>query len=147
MGIAADIAAFKAKLDLAIDDTMQGPVLDEAKKFLRAAVYSEVYGAYSPEFYSRRMDGGGLADIFYMRHNYGDKTLQVMDMTPWQQLYGGARPGERLAEAIASGNSRYHFNRAGARPFHEEAEHEFASSGRFEDMLASGLRAHGFAIL
>lgn len=146
MGIAADIAMFKAKLDMAIDDTMQGPVLDGAKKQLRASVYSEVYAAYSPEFYSRRMDGGGLASMSNMESTYGDKTLQIKDMAGWQHLYGGAYPGERLAEAIARGDSRYYFHRAGGRPFHEEAEKEFAASGEFERLLASGLRAHGFVV-
>ena len=32
MGITADIAAFSAKLDAAIDSAMQGPVLDGAKE-------------------------------------------------------------------------------------------------------------------
>ena len=146
MGIAADIAMFKAKLNLAIDDTMQGPVLDGAKKQLRASVYSEVYAAYSPEFYSRRMDGGGLASMSNMESTYGDKTLQIKDMAGWQHLYGGAYPGERLAEAIARGDSQYYFHRAGGRPFHEEAEKEFAASGEFERLLASGLRAHGFVV-
>lgn len=146
MGIAADIAMFKAKLNLAIDSTMQGPVLDGAKKQLRASVYSEVYAAYFPEFYSRWMDGGGLADMSLMAHVYADKTLMITDEAPWQQLYGGARPGEFLAEAIARGDSRYHFHKAGARPFHEEAEKEFAASGEFERLLASGLRAHGFVV-
>ncbi len=146
MGIAADIAMFKAKLDAAIDDTMQGPVLDGAKKFLRAAVYSEVYGAYSPEFYSRRMDGGGLADMGNMRDDYGDKTLQIQDIATWQHLYGGEYPAGRLAEAIANGDASYYFHRAGPRPFHEEAEKEFAASGEFERLIASGLRAHGFVV-
>lgn len=146
MGIAADIAMFKARLDSAIDSTMQGPILDGAKKFLRAAVYSEVYASYFPEFYSRRMDGGGLASMNLMEHTYSDKTLQIKDMAGWQQLYGGPAPGGRLAEAIASGDQRYYFNRAGARPFHEEAESQFASSGEFERLLASGLRAHGFVV-
>lgn len=146
MGIAADIAIFKAKLDSAIDSAMQGPILDGAKKQLRAAAYSEVYAAYSPEFYSRRMDGGGLADMSQMESTYGDKTLQIKDMAGWQQLYGGAVPGGRLADAIAEGSSRYYFHRAGARPFHEEAESQFAASGEFERLLASALRAHGFVV-
>lgn len=147
MGIAGDIAAFMARLNTAIDSTMQGPVADGAKKQLRASVYSEVYGAYSPEFYSRRMDGGGLSDMSQMRVDYGDKTLQIQDIATWQHLYGGEYPAGRLAEAIASGDSIYHFHRAGPRPFHKEAEQEFAASGEFERLLADGLRAHGFIVL
>lgn len=147
MGIAADIAAFVAKLDAAIDSTMQSEVAEGAKKALRTAAYSEVYGAYSPSFMSRRMDGGGLADMGQMDVSYGGKTLTIQDMAPWQQLYGGTVPGGRLAEAIASGDSRYHFGKAGPRPFHQEAEQQFAASGEFENLLAAGLRAAGFKVL
>lgn len=143
----SDLAAFMAKLDAAIDSTMQSEVAEGAKKALRAAAYSEVYGAYSPEFFSRRMDAGGLSDVGQMETSYGGKTLTVQDMAFWQQLYGGSAPGGRLAEAIASGDSRYHFHKAGPRPFHEEAEQQFAASGEFERLLAAGLRAAGFKVL
>lgn len=143
----SDLAAFMAKLDAAIDSTMQSEVAEGAKKALRAATYSEVYGAYSPEFFSRRMDAGGLSDVGQMETSYGGKTLTVQDMASWQQLYGGSAPGGRLAEAIASGDSRYHFHKAGPRPFHEEAEQQFAASGEFGRLLAAGLRAAGFKVL
>lgn len=143
----SDLAAFIAKLDAAIDSTMQSEVAEGAKKALRAAAYSEVYGAYSPEFFSRRMDAGGLSDVGQMETSYGGKTLTVQDMASWQQLYGGSAPGGRLAEAIASGDSRYHFHKAGPRPFHEEAEQQFAASGEFGRLLAAGLRAAGFKVL
>lgn len=146
MSLAADLAAFSAKLDNAIDSAMTGPVLEGAKKALRAAAYSEVYGAYFPQFFSRRMDSGGLADMGNMEHVYGDKTLVITDDAPWQQLYGGMRPGERLAEAIAKGDARYHFAKAGPRPFHATAEHEFAASGQFEFLLGGALRAAGFKV-
>lgn len=143
----SDLAAFMAKLDAAIDSTMQSEVAEGAKKALRAAAYSEVYGAYSPEFFSRRMDAGGLSDVGQMETSYGGKTLTVQDTASWQQLYGGSAPGGRLAEAIASGDSRYHFHKAGPRPFHEEAEQQFAASGEFGRLLAAGLRAAGFKVL
>lgn len=143
----SDLAAFMAKLDAAIDSTMQSEVAEGAKKALRAAAYSEVYGAYSPEFFSRRMDAGGLSDVGQMETSYGGKTLTVQDMASWQQLYGGSAPGTRLAEAIASGSAAYHFHKAGPRPFHEEAEQQFAASGEFGRLLAAGLRATGFKVL
>lgn len=143
----SDLAAFMAKLDAAIDSAMQSEVAEGAKKALRAAAYSEVYGAYSPEFFSRRMDAGGLSDVGQMETSYGGKTLTVQDMASWQQLYGGSAPGTRLAEAIASGSAAYHFHKAGPRPFHEEAEQQFAASGEFGRLLAAGLRAAGFKVL
>lgn len=143
----SDLAAFMAKLDAAIDSAMQNEVAEGAKEALRDAAYSEVYGAYTPTFFNRRMDAGGLSDVGQMQTSYGGKTLTVQDMAPWQQLYGGSVPGGRLAEAIASGDSRYHFHKAGPRPFHEEAEQRFAASGEFGNLLAAGLRAAGFKVL
>lgn len=144
----SDFAAFIAKLDAAIDSTMQSEVAKGAKEALRDAAYSEVYGAYTPIFFNRRMDAGGLSDVGNMEvTGYSNKTLTIQDMAPWQQLYGGSAPGGRLAEAIASGDSRYHFHKAGPRPFHEEAEQRFAASGEFGRLLAAGLRAAGFKVL
>lgn len=143
----SDLAAFMAKLDAAIDSTMQNEVAKGAKEALREAAYSEVYGAYTPIFFNRRMDAGGLSDVGQMETSYGGKTLTVQDMASWQQLYGGSAPGTRLAEAIASGSAAYHFHKAGPRPFHEEAEQQFAASGEFERLLAAGLRAAGFKVL
>lgn len=144
----SDFAAFIAKLDAAIDSTMQSEVAEGAKKALRAAAYSEVYGAYSPEFFSRRMDAGGLSDVGQMEiTDYSDKTLTIQDMAGWQNKFGGSAPGTRLAEAIASGSAAYHFHKAGPRPFHEEAEQQFAASGEFGSLLAAGLRAAGFKVL
>lgn len=143
----SDLAAFMAKLDAAIDSTMQSEVAKGAKEALRDAAYSEVYGAYTPIFFNRRMDAGGLSDVGQMETSYGGKTLTVQDMASWQQLYGGSAPGTRLAEAIASGSAAYHFHKAGPRPFHEEAEQQFAASGEFGRLLAAGLRAAGFKVL
>lgn len=143
----SDLAAFMAKLDAAIDSAVQNEVAKGAKEALRDAAYSEVYGAYTPIFFNRRMDAGGLSDVGQMETSYGGKTLTVQDMASWQQLYGGSAPGTRLAEAIASGSAAYHFHKAGPRPFHEEAEQQFAASGEFGRLLAAGLRAAGFKVL
>lgn len=142
MSIAADIAAFVARLDVAIDSAMQGPVLDGAKKQIQDTARSRVYSAYQPQFYSRRMMSGGLMDEGNMRDSYGDKTLLIQNMTGWQHLYGGEYPGEMLVEAIANGDAAYHFDKAGARSFMPEAEQEFKPE--FERILGDALRAAGF---
>ena len=145
MGITADIAAFSAKLDAAIDSAMQGPVLDGAKDAIWLASLRYVYAPYTPKFYSRRMSGGGLASPDTKKGDYNDKTLVIRDETKWQQLYEGARPSEKLAEAIASGSARYHFQNAGSRSFMPEAEREFGPE--FERIIAAALSAAGFAVL
>ena len=144
MGITADIAAFSAKLDAAIDSAMQGPVLDGAKEAIQNAAFTYVYSAYQPKFMSRRYSGG-IGGTDTKVHDYGDKTLVIRDKTPWQQLYGGSRPGEELAEALASGSARYHFQNAGARSFMPEAERDFGPE--FERIIAGALAGAGFSVM
>ena len=91
------------------------------------------------------MSGGGLESPDTKKGDYNDKTLVIRDETKWQQLYDGARPGEKLAEAIASGSARYHFQNAGSRSFMPEAERDFAPE--FERIIAAALSAAGFAVL
>lgn len=140
----ADLELFSAKLDAAIDSAMQGPVAEGAKTALGEAVMTQVYGVYAPQFLSRRGYSGGLADPGTMTVSYTAKTLTLQADAPWQQLWGGKVPGSRLAEEIAAGSSRYHFQNAGPRPFHSEAENEFTTSGQFESLLGQGLHASGF---
>lgn len=141
MSIAADIAAFVARLDAAIDSAMQGPVLDGAKKQIQKTAEERVY-SYPPVFDHRRMYGGGLIADENLLSAYGDKELTIYNVASWQQLYGGAYPGEELAEAIAAGSPQYHFDKAGARSFMPEAEEDFAPE--FERILGDALRAAGF---
>lgn len=142
MGISADLAAFSARLDAVIDGAMQGPVLDGAKDAIQRAAFTYVYSAYSPQFNSRRMSGGGLGSTDTKEAYYGDKTLLIRDTTTWQHLWGGEYPGEMLAEAVASGSPAYNFGKAGARSFMPEAERDFAPE--FEQIIAGALRAAGF---
>lgn len=144
MSLAGDIAAFSAKLDAAIDTAMQGPVLQGAKDQIQDTARTNVYSAYQPAFYSRRMMGGGLMDQGNMKHDYRDKTLTIRNETDWQHLYGGRKPGERLAEAIAKGSRSYHFHWAGPRSFMPEAEQAFGP--KFESLLGGALRASGFKV-
>lgn len=143
MSLASDIAVFVQKLDTAIDGAMQGPVLDGAKEMIQRTAMTQVY-SYQPEFDSRRMSSGGLIDEANLQGAYGDKELTIHDIADWQQLYGGAYPGEDLAEAIASGDSRFHFQNAGARSFMPEAERDFAPE--FERLIGDSLRAAGFKV-
>ena len=141
MSVAADIAAFVARLDSAIDSAMQGPVLDGAKKQIQKTAEERVY-SYPPVFDHRRMYGGGLIADENLLSAYGDKELTIYNVASWQQLYGGAYPGEELAEAIAAGSPQYHFGNAGSRSFMPEAEQEFKPE--FERILGDALRAAGF---
>lgn len=45
-----------------IQDTMVNEVADTVKDNMTEAVHTSVYDAYSPQYYNRRMNNGGLSD-------------------------------------------------------------------------------------
>lgn len=142
MGIDEDIRAFERKLTAAIDGAMQNEVCDGAKAAAQQSAHENVYDAYTPEMLSRRMSDGGIADTGNMEASYANFTLTITNNAPWQQLWGGAVPPGKLSEAVASGDPRYHMELAGARPFMQAAEDDFAKA-EFENSLRAGLKARG----
>lgn len=147
-----------AKLDRAIENALKNEVAEVVKGALAQAAIEEVYDAYEPEFLSRRDPihgggntpasnaGGGITDTTQMHVEAVGNTLTVSDDAPWQQLWGGARPDSRLAEAIATGDPRFHMKKAGPRPFHEKAKRKVIDSGDAEKALIAGLKRQGIDV-
>jgi hypothetical protein len=144
VGLKEDLLKIEAKLNKDIDDVLQTRVADGAKKAITASAQKNVYDAYSPVFWSRRMWNGGLLDERQISVHVANGELTLTDDAPWQHLKGGFYPKERLADMIAEGNPRFFFGDAGPRPFHEAAEKAFSKSGDFERTLASGLAVKGY---
>lgn len=148
-----------AKLDLAIENALKNEVAEVVKGALAQAAIEEVYDAYEPEFLSRRdpvhgatnkwlkTSGGGITDKSQMHVEAVGNTLTVSDDAPYQQLWGGTRPSSpRLAEAIATGDPRFHMEKAGPRPFHEKAKRKVIDSGDAEKALIAGLKRQGIDV-
>lgn len=148
-----------AKLDRAIENALKNEVAEVVKGALAQAAIEEVYDAYEPEFLSRRdpvhgatnkwlkTSGGGITDKSQMHVEAVGNTLTVSDDAPYQQLWGGTRPSSpRLAEAIATGDPRFHMEKAGPRPFHEKAKRKVIDSGDAEKALIAGLKRQGIDV-
>lgn len=125
-----------------IESAMEIEVADAFKEFISRAAYLNVY-SYTPKFFSRRYWDGGISDVSNMDAHAAGNSLTVTDNAGWQQLYGGARPGQSLASALEEGNPRYHFGNAGPRPFYDEAKSMFIGSGEAEAALRAGLARQG----
>lgn len=153
------------KLEKAIENALKNEVAEVVKSALADAAISEVYDAYTPEFLSRRdpehgggdtpdrsgriigRSGGGITDTENMHVEAVGNTLTVSDDAPYQQLWGGTRPTRpRLAEAIATGDPRFHMEKAGPRPFHETAKRKVIDSGEAERALRDGLKRQGYDV-
>lgn len=148
-----------AKLDRAIENALQNEVAEVVKGALAQAAIEEVYDTYTPKFLSRRDPvygggstrvsnaGGGITDKTQMHVEVVGNTLTVSDDAPYQQLWGGTRPSSpRLAEAIATGDPRFHMEKAGPRPFHEKAKRKVIESGDAEKALIAGLKRQGIDV-
>lgn len=148
-----------AKLDRAIENALKNEVAEVVKGALAQAAIEEVYDTYDPEFLSRRdpihgatnkwlkTSGGGITDTTQMHVEAVGNTLTVSDDAPYQQLWGGTRPAApRLAEAIATGDPRFHMEKAGPRPFHEKAKRKVIDSGDAEKALIAGLKRQGIDV-
>lgn len=141
---------FENALDRAIDKAMQGRVLDGVKEQIAKSVQEDVYDVYTPKFYSRRGESGGMKDKQYMHEFYDSatKTLIVDHITPWQHLKkGGAKPHEVLNDAVESGDNSHRWGAymfgAPPRQYTDEAENTYAKSA-FDIDLELSLQEQGF---
>ena len=135
-----------ASLDAAIEDALRNEGAEAVKEAIVAAGQMYVYDTYQPQFLHRRGRGnsGGILDKNSIKCEVHGTELTARDEAEWQQLYGGTRPSESLVEAIATGNPRFHMNRAGPRPFHEHAKRAVIASGILEHALRQGLARQGY---
>lgn len=144
MGISADLALFRAKLNTAIDRAMESYVASAAVLKIADAVQSEVYDAYDPVMYQRRMGNGGLSDIspenIVSEYDAGTKTLILRDMNR-DDVTG------RLVAPVVESGMGYQFKvDVGPRPFHKVAEENMIADGDFEEALEFGLKSQGFQV-
>ena len=137
MSLNGDLALFRAKLDDAIQKSMEGVVADTAKAALRQAVKERVYDVYSPQEYIRHEDNGGLSDVRNMeaRYDKATMTLEVEDVRRDEDT-------NRLVAPVVESGRGYNYFSPGPRPFHAYAE-QMMGQGLFESALNEGLREAG----
>lgn len=144
MALCADLQNFMDDLDNAISGVMQTDVADIIKAEISESAKENVYAAYEPKFYSRRMGDGGVMDTRTMEQSYDGsqpdvKTLEVYSTAPWQQLWGGTVPKDDLSDAIEAGTKKYNMAKAGPRPFYGPAERHLTETGLIDAVLEKGV--------
>lgn len=138
-----------------IDNALRNEVAEVVRGAVADAALQAVYNTYTPMFLSRRdpTHGGGATSASRAGHGITDpesveievrnNELIARDNPDWQHLWGGQKPSGRLAEAIATGDPRYHMEKAGPRPFHDTAKQIAIDSGEVERALRKGLERQG----
>jgi hypothetical protein len=144
MGKFADeYMAQMAKMDAAISNALQNEVADVVKEAILESAQANVYDAYDPAFLSRGVNDNSLLDDSSILINVSGNELTADQVSPFQQLWGGERPSENLADVIESGNPRFNMGKAGPRPFMQPAKDAVIDSGKAVSALISGLQRQG----
>lgn len=151
MASLSEVITKLTNIENAVDDALNTEVADVVKDAIVESARTNVYDVYEPKFLHRRNGNGGILDKNAIEIEVRDNKLTakstqagVKGPKGWQQLLGGNVPSGRLAEAIASGEKRFNMNRAGPRPYHEDAEQRVVADGSVEDALKRGMARQGY---
>ena len=143
MGDISDAILRLKNIDAAITNALETEVAEEAKLAVKDAAERNVYAAYTPEFYSRRKEKGGIKDPDNIICHVSGDTLTVDNVTGLQNLWGGGNTSV-LTPIVEEGDAAYHMGKAGPRPFMDFAK-ELLLAGRAEAALRRGLERQGIS--
>ena len=129
------------------------PAIAEEMKDIEQEVINEVvYNAYSPTYYERRYEKGGLSDKENMEHDIEETangfTISVKNITKGNDEYSGAEgyTNDYIADIIEEGQG-YGYDLdsyIGARPFTEISQNVIDYTDRIDKIIENELRKKGY---
>ena len=122
-----------------IQDTMTHEVADTVKDNMSEAVHKSVYDAYTPEYYSRRMNDGGLSDIHNIRMTEIENGISFRDFAPLDN----GRNDYDLDDIIVN---RGVWGYPHGRDFYSETIEQLEENGDCERALKAGLKNRGIEV-
>lgn len=121
-----------------IQDTMVNEVADTVKDNMTEAVHTSVYDAYSPQYYNRRMNNGGLSDTQNMEVTEIQNGISVHNATPLDN----GRNDYNLDEIIVYGLGNQPFE----RDFYAETTERLQENQEHTEALKQGLKKRGIEV-
>lgn len=121
-----------------IQDTMVNEVADTVKDNMTEAVHTSVYDAYSPEYYNRRMNNGGLSDTQNMEVTKIQNGISVHNATPLDN----GRNDYSLDDIIVYGLGNQPFE----RDFYTETAERLLENQEHTEALKQGLKKRGIEV-
>lgn len=121
-----------------IQDTMVNEVADTVKDNMTEAVHTSVYDAYSPQYYNRRMNNGGLSDTHNMEVTEIKNGISVHNATPLDN----GRNDYNLDEIIVYGLGNQPFE----RDFYAETAERLQENQEHMEALKQGLKKRGIEV-
>ncbi len=121
-----------------IQDTMTNEVADTVKDNMAEAIQTSVYDAYSPEYYKRRMNNGGLSDTQNMEVTEIQNGISVHNAA---SLDNGCND-YNLDEIIVYGLGNQPFE----RDFYAETAERLQENQEHTEALKQGLKKRGIEV-
>lgn len=161
MAIKIDTSKIENELRRRINVALQTEAVKVIKETEKKHIQSDVYGSYTPLYYSRRSDSGGLADENNMVVHTGDLEVSVSNETPFNNAYDYGRGfipppnyGNELAVLVEQGNGggghiyNYPYESGpgtflSPRPFIANTREELRNTNALHDAIVKGLRSNG----
>lgn len=123
-----------------VNDTMKKEVADAVKDNMAEAVQTTVYDAYSPMYYKRRMQNGGLIDKDNMEVTEIPNGISVRDVAPLDN--GRIRSDFSLDEIIVNGLGNQPFS----RDFYSQCKENLEQNNEHIEALKQGLKKRGINV-
>lgn len=133
-----NIESLLKHIEKQVNDTMKNEVADAVKDNMAEAVQTSVYDAFSPMYYKRRMQNGGLIDKDNMEVTEIQNGISVRDVAP---LDNGRRDFS-LDEIIVNGWGNQPFE----RDFYAETEDRLSENNEHIEALKQGLKKRGINV-
>ena len=121
-----------------VQDTMTNEVADAVKDNMAEAIRTSVYAAYSPQYYKRRMNNGGLSDVRNMEVSEIQNSIVVHDAAPLDN----GRNDYDLDDIIVNGLGNQPFE----RDFYSETVERLSENQEHTEALKQGLKKRGIDV-
>lgn len=118
-----------------VQDTMTNEVADTVKDNMAEAIQTSVYDVYSPQYYNRRMNNGGLSDVHNLEVSEIQNGIAVHDAAPLDN----GRKDYNLDDIIVNGLGNQPFE----RDFYSETVERLQKNQEHTEALKQGLKKRG----
>lgn len=121
-----------------MQDVLENEVAEEVRNNMQDSIDVNVYNAYTPEYYHRRMENGGLADKDNMEATISGNVLMVRDVAPLDN----GRTDYELDRIIVEGLGKQPF----PRDFYGGTAERLEDNGDHIKAMKDGLRKRGYTV-
>ena len=133
-----NLNALMTHIEKDMQKVLKNEVAETVKENMKTAIDENVYNAYTPEYYHRRMENGGLADKDNMEATISGNVLTVRDVAPLDN----GRTDYELDEIIVKGWGKQPF----PRDFYGGTAERLEDNGDHIKAMKDGLRKRGYKV-